>query len=380
MVGYPGQARGGSPMLDVIIRGGDVVDGTGTPRRRADVGVLDGNIVEVGGVPDEAVSVIDATGMVVTPGFVDVHTHFDAQVFWDSALTPSPFHGVTTALAGNCGFTIAPLSTDPADGEYLMRMLARVEGMPLEALREGVPWSWTSTEQYLGSIDGNLGINAGFMVGHSAIRRVVMGADANRREAPPDEVAGMGRLLHDSLEAGGIGLSSSWARTHNDADGHMVPSRYAERGEILRLCAVLRDYEGTSLEFIPMNGPSFEPWAVELMADMSAAARRQLNWNVMTVSAANIVQCREKLKAGDHAAEKGVKVVALTVPMSFGARLNFASGFVFDAMPDWEGAMALPLAEKLAVFRDPEGRARLNALAQSPANPLLAGANWADKV
>ena len=129
-----------------------------------------------------------------------------------------------------------------------------------------------------------------------------------------------------------------------------------------------------------MNGPRFEPWAVELMADMSAAAQRQLNWNVMTVSAANIAECREKLKAGDRAAEKGGKVVALTVPMSFGARLNFASGFVFDAMPDWEGVMALPLAQKLEVFRDPEGRARLNALAQSPANPLLPVANWSDKV
>jgi N-acyl-D-aspartate/D-glutamate deacylase len=190
----------------------------------------------------------------------------------------------------------------------------------------------------------------------------------------------MSRLLHEGLEAGGLGFSSSWARTHNDADGHMVPSRYASREEILALSGVLRDHEGTSLEFIPMVGPAFEPWAVELMADMSTAARRQLNWNVMTVTAANAADCRAKLGAGDYAAERGGKVVALTVPMSFGVRLNFASGFVLDAMPEWESVMLLPRAEKLAVFRDPVGRARLNALAQSPSNPLSAVANWANKV
>src|SRR4051794_12450822 len=211
-------------MYDVIIRGGEVVDGTGGPRRRADVGIRDGKIVAIGEGTGEAASVVDAAGKVVAPGFVDVHTHFDAQVFWDGALTPSPLHGVTTVLAGNCGFTIAPLSADPADGEYLMRMLARVEGMPLESLRDGVPWSWRTTSEYFDAIDGNLGINAGFMVGHSAIRRVVMGGDANQRVSTADELATMKRLLHDGLDAGGIGFSSSWARTHNDSDRHMVPS------------------------------------------------------------------------------------------------------------------------------------------------------------
>ena len=208
----------------------------------------------------------------VAPGFIDVHTHYDAQVFWDGALTPSPLHGVTTRLAGNCGFTIAPLSDDPADGDYLMRMLARVEGMPLESLRDGVPWGWTSTAEYFGEIEGRLGINAGFMVGHSAIRRVVMGEESVTREAKPEELDAMQALLREGLDAGALGFSSSWARTHNDADGHMVPSRYASRDEIVDLCATLAQYEGTSLEFIPMVGP-FEPWAVELMAAMSAAAR-----------------------------------------------------------------------------------------------------------
>jgi N-acyl-D-aspartate/D-glutamate deacylase len=252
--------------------------------------------------------------------------------------------------------------------------------MPLESLQEGVPWNWKSTGEYFAAMEGTLGINAGFMIGHSAIRRIVMGPDSVAREATPDELDAMKRLLRDGLDAGGFGFSSSWARTHNDSDGHMVPSRYASRDEIVELCGVTGEYAGTSLEFIPMVGPRFESWAVELMADMSVAAQRPLNWNVMNVSAANYAECLAKLEASDRAREKGGKVVALTVPMNFGVRLSFRSGFVLDAMPEWENVMLLPPDEKLAIFRDPAGRARLNELAQSPNNPLRMLANWGNKV
>src|SRR5689334_12854556 len=152
-------------MYDILIKGGDLVDGSGSARRRADVAIQGDQVVAIGELSDAsdraAATTIDATGKVVTPGFVDVHTHYDAQVFWDGALTPSPLHGVTTALAGNCGFTIAPLSDDASDGEYLMRMLARVEGMPLESLRDGVPWSWRTTAEYLDALEGKVGVNVG---------------------------------------------------------------------------------------------------------------------------------------------------------------------------------------------------------------------------
>ena len=367
-------------MFDVIIKGGDVVDGTGAPRRRADVGIRDGRIVEIGDITAEAASVIDATGKVVAPGFVDVHTHYDAQVFWDGALTPSPLHGVTTVLAGNCGFTIAPLSGDAADGDYLMRMLARVEGMPLESLADGVPWSWKSTGEYLDTIEGNLGVNAGFMVGHSAIRRVVMGEDASRREADAMELAAMSRLLHEGLEAGGLGFSSSWARTHNTADGRMVPSRYASRDELVALAAVAGQHEGTSLEIIPQVGPTFDDWAVDLMADLSVTAGRPINWNVLTVNAANRESVEARLAASDVARARGGKVVALTIPMTFGIRLSFNSGFVMDAMPGWEQVMLLPRDEKLAFFRDKAARDKLNQQAQDPSNPMYSLANWSNKV
>jgi N-acyl-D-aspartate/D-glutamate deacylase len=366
-------------VLDLVIRGGEVIDGTGAPRRRADVGVQGGRVVAVGAVDADAGTVIDAAGKVVTPGFIDVHTHYDAQVFWDGDLTPSPLHGVTTALAGNCGFTIAPLSGDERDGDYLMRMLARVEGMPLESLRAGVPWNWKSTADYLGEIEGRLGINAGFMVGHSAIRRVAMGEEAVGRPATPDELDRIARLLRDALEAGGLGFTSSWARTHNDADGHMVPSRYASRDEILELCRVTGEFPGTSLEFIPMVG-AFEPWAVELMADMSATAGRSLNWNVLTANAANRSVSLERLSAGDVARARGGKVVALLMPMSIGIRLSFLSGFVLDAIPGWEQAMLLPRDKKMELLSSPGAREELQEMTRRPDNNMRMVSDWSTKV
>jgi N-acyl-D-aspartate/D-glutamate deacylase len=366
--------------FDLIVRGGVVVDGSGSPGTPADVGIAGGRIRAIGDLRDaEAAGSIDATGKVVAPGFVDVHTHYDAQVFWDGSLSPSPLHGVTTVLGGNCGFTIAPLSGEAADGEYVMRMLARVEGMPLETLAAAVPWDWTSTAEYLDAVEGRTAVNAGFMVGHSALRRLVMGQDANRRAATDDEVTAMRQALDDAIDAGGLGFSSSWARTHNDGDGRMVPSRHATRDELLALAATAGRHEGTSLEFIPMVSAEFEPWAVEIMADMSVAAQRPLNWNVLAVHAATAAQAWSKLQAADVARERGGRVVALTIPHSFGVRLSFASGFVLDAMPGWEEPMLLPIAQKLELFRDKAALARLNHLAQAPDNPLRPLANWAKK-
>jgi N-acyl-D-aspartate/D-glutamate deacylase len=353
-------------MFDIIIRGGDVIDGTGTERRRVDVGIVGDRIAEIGDLAAaEAKRSIDAAWRVVIPGFIDVHTHIDAQAFWDTTLSPSPLHGVTTVIAGNCGFSIAPLSDDPADGEYLMKMLSRVEGMPLDSLRHGVPWDWKSTGDFLDRLDGTLSINAGFKVGHSALRRVVMGADATRREATSGEVARMCALLALGLSDGGIGFSSSWSSTHNDTEQNMVPSRYSNRAELLALCAVLADFPGTSIEFIPSIGP-FSDESMDLMAEMSRVAQAPLNWNVLAVGAANLDACFTKLGASDVAAARGAKVVGLTAPMSLDFRMTFASGFLLDAVPGWEEAMLLPLVDKMAVLADPAERVRLADLAAGP--------------
>ena len=361
-------------MLDVVIKGGTVIDGTGSAGVHGDVGIRGGRIVGIGDIGEPATQTIDATDQVVSPGFIDIHTHYDAQAFWDTSLSPSPLHGVTTVMGGNCGFTIAPLTPD--DGDYLMRMLARVEGMPLESLQQGVPWDWRSTAEYLDRLDGTLMPNAGFLVGHSAIRRVVMKDAATERVATADELEQMKALLRDGLAAGGMGFSSTWSTSHNDHTGVPVPSRHASREELLALCSIVGEYPGTTLEFIPQVGP-FSDDTFNLMADMSVAANRPLNWNLLAVQAQNWEQVQHQLTGGDIAEAKGGRVLALTLPDTFRLRLNLRSGFILDILPGWDKLMALSPADKLAMLRDPVGRKHMDELAQSPTTSLKSLANWA---
>ncbi len=350
-------------MFDVVIRNGLVIDGTGAPGQIADVALNDGRIAAVGEVSESGAREIDAQGLVVAPGFVDIHTHFDAQVFWDTTLSPSPLHGVTTVISGNCGFTIAPL--EPEHGDYMMQMLARVEGMPLTSLQQGVPWNWRTFGEYLDAIDGSLMPNAGFLVGHSALRRTVMGERSVGEFASEDELKAMKELLAESIEAGGLGFSSSWAKTHNDADGDAVPSRHASQRELVELCAVLKDSPAVALEFIPTI-ERFDDEVYQLLTDMSVAADKPLNWNVIFVNARQADLIEEKLQASDFAAQQGGRVIALTAPMPAESRLSFESGFLLDTLHGWLEPMALSNQQKLELLSDPERRNKLNEDAQKP--------------
>jgi N-acyl-D-aspartate/D-glutamate deacylase len=355
-------------MLDVVIKGGEVIDGTVAPRHRADVGIRDGRIVTIGEIHEEAHQTIDATGKVVAPGFVDIHTHYDAQAFWDGTLSPSPYHGVTSIVGGNCGFSIAPLSADA--GDYLMRMLARVEGMPLESLEAGVPWDWTSFGEYLGRLEGKLAVNAGFMVGHSALRRVVMGERAVGHEASEAELEQMIELLRESLAQGGLGFSSTVSPTHNDADGNPVPSRHASREELVALAGVVREFPGTALEFLP-GTTAFDDEQKQLMTDLSLAAGRPLNWNVLAPTSINPGYVEGQLSAGDYARERGAEIIALTVPQPMTVRINLHAGFVFDALHGWAELFRLSIEERKEQLRDPAVRARLDEDAHSPESGML---------
>jgi N-acyl-D-aspartate/D-glutamate deacylase len=365
-------------MFDCLITGGALVDGTGAPRRQADLAIRDGRIAGIGRFDEPAARSIDASGRVVAPGFVDIHTHFDAQVFWDGTLSPSPLHGVTSVAAGNCGFSIAPLS--PEAGDYLKRMLARVEGMPLESLDAGVPWDWSSFAEYLARIEGTLAINAGFLVGHSALRRVVMGEDAVGREADPEQIDAMVELLRESVRAGGLGFSSSRAPTHNDGDGKPVPSRHAGRQEFIALCRAIRDLPGTVLEFLPGVG-AFDADTQELMTEMSLAARRPLNWNVLGVSSFAWKGAQEQLAVSDRAAERGARIVALTPSQVMTLRINLVSGFIFDAFPEWAPVIGLPLPERKKALADPAVRERLEkGAASEKAGAMRVLATWQNMI
>jgi N-acyl-D-aspartate/D-glutamate deacylase len=358
-------------MLDILIRGGTIVDGSGAEAFIADLGLRDGRIVAIGAIDEPAHREIDAGGLVVAPGFVDVHTHYDAQVFWDRTLSPSCYHGVTTVIGGNCGFSIAPLNGNPEDGSYLMRMLSRVEGMPLESLEQGVPWNWRSFGEYLDRLDGTLAINAGFMVGHSALRRHVMGARAVGSKASEEDIAAMQQLLRESIAAGGMGFSSTVSQTHNDGEGQPVPSRHATDEELYALASVVAEFPGTTLELLPGIG-TFSDEEKERLTRFALAGQRPVNWNLLAPNAHMPAMHVNQLAASDHAAERGARVVALTLPQPMKLRLNLVSGFVFDALPGWAEVIGKPLPERKRALADPEVRSTLDAGAHSAGAGIFA--------
>ena len=353
-------------MLDLLVTGGTVVDGTGAPARRADIGVADGRIVRLGAHLGTAATTIDAGGFVVCPGFVDVHTHYDAQLLWDPTASPSPLHGVTTILGGNCGFTIAPIAPEHVD--YIRRMMARVEGMPLSAL-DGA-WDWSTFGSWLDRLDGRVAVNAGFLVGHSTIRRVAMG-EASGGPATAEQVAAMVAMVHEALGAGALGFSSSLGQAHTDGDGAPVPSRAADRDEILALCRAVRDHEGTTIEFIPAVGEIGVELA-DLMADMSLAANRPLNWNLLgSLSPVEIYE--GQLAASDVAAERGAVVVALTLP----DLMRLRSDALLRSLPGWRDVVRLDGEARRRAVTDPAIRRQLHeGVDTARARGLGAMADW----
>lgn len=362
-------------MARMVIRGGTLIDGTGGEARLGDIAINDGKITAIGDVAAaEGDEVIDASGNYVCPGFVDPHTHYDAQLFWDPLASPSNLHGVTTIMAGNCGFTLAPIR--PGDEGYVSEMMAKVEGMPLQALAEGVPWGWESFADYLDALDGRLAVNAGFLVGHSAIRRYVVGPDG-QREATVTEIEAMKALLAEAIEAGGLGFSTSLAFTHSDGDGVPVTSRFATREEVLALCSVVKDYEGTSLEFVLdgcLNG--FTDDEISYVVEMARAGQRPLNWNVLTIDSRRPDEYVRQLEPGTQARLEGLKIVALTMPTLAGMTQSFLTHCGLWLLPGWKHVMTLPLDQKMEYLRQSGVRHMLEALAASETGALMRLCSW----
>ncbi|MGW6899728.1 amidohydrolase family protein [Streptomyces sp. NBC_01718] len=357
-------------MLDHLIRGATVVDGTGAPSYIADLGVRDGRIAviaEPGTLTEEAATSEDATGLVLAPGFVDPHTHYDAQLFWDPYATPSMNHGVTTVAGGNCGFTLAPLHPDrPDDADYTRRMMSKVEGMALKALEEGVDWSWSTFREYLDALEGRIAVNAGFMVGHCALRRHVMGADAVGGQPGPAQLDAMLRLLHDAMDAGAWGLSTTQSATHSDGDGKPVASRHARPEELLALSRAVGEHEGTQLEAIVAGClDQFSDDEIDLLVDMTAAAGRPLNWNVLTVDAAVPERVPRQLVPSELARRAGGRIVALTMPILTPMNMSLGTFCALNLIPGWGEILSLPVPERIERLRDASTRAEMLRRADS---------------
>ena len=353
--------------LDLVVTGGTVVDGTGATARTADVAIADGRVVEVGQVDTSAARErIEADGLLVTPGFVDIHTHYDAQLHWDPTASPASWHGVTTVMTGNCGFTLAP--SKPDDLEWLLLMLSRVEGMSADALRAGVPFRGGTLGEFLAGLDGRLGVNVGANVGHCAVRRYVMGDEASERAATDDEIAQMCRLVRSALDEGAIGFTSSQLELHVAHDGRGVPSNHARPDELIALAAVLRDVGRGSIEFIPRTFlTGYDEADRELVLAMARVSGRPVHLNTLTLLPHAPDGWSRSLEFARAASDAGLEVHPMFATNRQGAHFSLDSTFLFDEMPSFRDTLTLPEPRRSERLRDQAVRDRMRKEIADPA-------------
>lgn len=360
--------------LDLVIRGGTVVDGTGLPGYTADVGVRGGRIVKIGRIAEHGRRELDARGLAVTPGFIDVHTHYDVQLDWDPLATPSSWHGTTTVIAGNCGFTLAPAK--PADVDWLAGMLSRVEGMSRKALGEGLKFRGGSFADYWRRFDGKLGVNVGSYVGHCAVRRFVMGDDASAREATIDEIGEMQELVRQAMRDGALGFSTSQIPIHVGEDGREVPSNHASRDEILALASVLAEFERGAVEIIPRSFASgYDDADRQLVLDLYRLSGRPVELNILVPTPDNPMGWDRTLQFVKEAAAQGVRLHPQFTSNLLGLHLKLSDTFIFDELPTWRAVLTLPEPERSQRLRDRDVRAQLAAEFDSP-NGRAAAFSW----
>jgi N-acyl-D-amino-acid deacylase len=337
---------------DLVIRNGMVVDGTGFPRYRADVAIKDSTIVEIGKIRGMAEATIDADGLYVAPGIIDLHTHYDAQPFWDKLCTSSIWHGVTTVLTGNCGLTLAPLR--PEHRETMLATFCCVEDLPVASLAAVLPWSWETFGEYMDAIDQGLGVNMMPLVGHNPLRLGAMGKAAWERAATADEITDMQGLLRAALEAGAWGWSTTASPTHAGPSGEPVPTRLAGSDERVALGRTLGEFNRGVIEILP---PS--------VAKPDEADRQHL-YQVARTSGRPVfflVFDAEMRGYTEGAARDGAQLYALMRAIPFNPRFTLKKTTFFANLDGWDIVMGLPFEERLSVLADPRKRPELREAA-----------------
>jgi N-acyl-D-amino-acid deacylase len=347
---------------DLVIRNGDVVDGSGLPRFRADVGVRRGRVAFVGRIRERGAHEIDAEGHVVTPGFIDSHTHMDAQVLWDPLGTCSCYHGVTSVVMGNCGFTLAPARAD--ERHLVVRNLERAEDISASAMAEGISWTWETFPEYLDTLDRTpKGINYAAHIGHSALRTWAMGERAFEEEASDDDLAVMARELRDALRAGAIGFTTSRTTNHETADDRPVASRLANWSEVAALVGVMGDAGAGMFEIAQEPAAASSDPAVRAeffgrLRDLATSTGVPITFGVLSTSRDGS-EWRDQLDLIDSTAQGGGQMWAQAHAREFSVILSWKTRLPFDNLPLWSDVRALPLSEQAHALRDPDLRARL---------------------
>jgi N-acyl-D-aspartate/D-glutamate deacylase len=351
---------------DLLIRGGTLADGTGAPARRGDLAVRGGRIAALGDVRGTADRVLDADGAVVAPGFVDVHTHYDVQVFWDRMLSISPWHGVTTVVMGNCGFAIAP--TRPAHRDLILRTLENVEGMSIDAMRAGVGehWPFETIPQYLDAIERRgTAINVGALVGHTAVRLYVMGEESTEREATADEIARMRTIVGEGLRAGALGFATSQSPTHVGYAGRPVPSRAAKLAEIEALAECLADVEHGVMQATIGSG-----FFLDELAAIQRRAGKPVSWTALLGGMLGPDGHRYVLERSAAMQAEGVRVIPQVSCRPLNFEFQFRAPFPLESMSLFKPVSEADLAGKKRIYADPEFRA---AFRERMGGSLLAG-------
>ena len=358
-------------MLDLAIRDAILHDGTGAAPIRGDVGVRDGKIVSVGGTAGTAREDVGADGLVLAPGIIDGHTHYDAQITWDPWADPSPALGVTTVVIGNCGFSIAPCR--PADRDITMRNLTHVEGMSLDALRAGIRWEFESFPQYLDMLEKQgVGPNVACFVGHSAVRTFVMGAEASSRAATPTEVAVMAAIVREAMAAGAVGLATTTAEAHNGEGGTPMPSRLADDHETRELARAM-SAAGKGVYMLTRGSKTPIPYLEEIAAETG----RPVVIAALFHSNTNPRGAFDNLALINAARARGRNLVAQTSACPLSMDFSFHSPYVFESMASWKPAMAAHGHEALvAVYRDPAFRAAVKAELEAARGTRLFNSEW----